>query len=286
MRGNNYKNMLDIIFLKSTWFFKEISLEKGDLLFDEWELNDNIYIILTWELLIEKYTTNKKNETKILWKLIKNDIFWEWALNDNKPKEVKIVSSSKTYLIYISAKKEFDRFSKKHPEESMKLLKYIIYLSNKRLTESNYFITANYKISKEILNLKSIDNKSIFWLIDKIEDIVVVDYILYLEKNIVMENYLTMKYDSRIKGKMLDKVIEITNNKLDLLELKLSEISYFISELNFWENHLWYLIFFKKDALFSDNSKKILTSISIWVSWVIKQKQLLEEQRDKDFMRA
>jgi len=70
-------------------------------------------------------------------------------------------------------------------------------------------------------------------LIDKIKDIVGVDYILYLEKNIVMENYLTIRYDSRNKGKMLDKIIETTENKLDLLELKLIDTYNYIKELNF-----------------------------------------------------
>jgi len=69
-------------------------------------------------------------------------------------------------------------------------------------------------------------------LIDKIKDIVGVDYILYLEKNIVMENYLTIRYDSRNKGKMLDKIIETTENKLDLLELKLIDTYNYIKELS------------------------------------------------------
>jgi hypothetical protein len=78
-------------------------------------------------------------------------------------------------------------------------LKYIIYISNGRLLKSNALITANYKVTQEILDIKEVNNKNIFKLIDKLEDIINIDYSLYLEKNPVLENYLVIKYDSRDK---------------------------------------------------------------------------------------
>jgi hypothetical protein len=81
----------------------------------------------------------------------------------------------------------------------LNLLKYIIYLSNKRLLESNILITATYKISKEIIELNEINNKKIFELIDKLKEIINVSYILYFEKNPVMENFIKLKYDTRKK---------------------------------------------------------------------------------------
>jgi hypothetical protein len=186
--------------------------------------------------------------------------------------------------MYIDAKQGLSDFSKAYPEEWMELLKYIIYLSNQRLNNSNFLITANYKISQEIIKLEEINNKSIFWLLDKIEDIIHVNHILFLEKNPVMENYLTIKYDSRKKWKMLSEIIEITDNKLELLELKLSDFNHYTQELSIWDDSLGFLIYFRKDIDFSDNDKKILTSISTWISWIIKEKILIEEQRDKEYM--
>lgn len=56
--------MLDIEILENSWFFKKIYLEKKDIVFDEWDNNNNIYIVLAWELKIEKYT-NKKSQMKL-----------------------------------------------------------------------------------------------------------------------------------------------------------------------------------------------------------------------------
>lgn len=276
--------MLDIKFLENSWYFKKIILEKWEVLFDEWEIDNNLYIIILWKLLVKKYTTSDKKETKVLAYLSKDDIFWEAALNDNNPKSVKISSHRKTYLLSINAKKWLDDFSQKYPLEWQNLLKYIIYLSNKRLNASNYLITANYKISDEIIKLNKISSKSLFDLIDKLKNVVMVDYILYFEKNPVMDNYLTLKYDTRLIWKMQDKIVEITNNKLDLLNFKVKNITNYTQELSIWENSFWYLIFFKKEGIFSENDKKVLISTSTSIAWVIKEKQLKDEQNNIDFM--
>ncbi len=272
--------MLDIKFLENSWYFKKVILEKWEILFDEWDINNNLYIIILWELHVKKYTTSNKNETKTLAHLKKDDIFWEWALNSDKPKDVRIEASRKTYVLCINAKKDLDEFSSKYPSEWQKLLKYIIHLSNKRLNASNYLITANYKISSEIINLNKISIKSLFWLIDKLKDVVNVDYILYFEKNPVMKNYLTLKYDSRAKGKMQDKIIEVTNNKLDLLSFRVKNMNNYSQELSIWKNLFWYLIFFKKWDIFTDNDKKVLISTSTSIAWVIKEKQLIDEEKN------
>ena len=73
---------------------------------------------------------------------------------------------------------------------------------------------------------------------DKIEEIIRVDHIIFLEKNPVLNNYLTLKYDSRKKGKLLDEIIEITDNKLELLELKLSDYNYYTQELSIGDESL------------------------------------------------
>ncbi len=276
--------MLDINFLKNSKFFNQRTLKKNEVLFDEGDIDNNIYILLAWELSVEKYTTRKKTETKVLGHLIKNDIFWEWALNSNQTKGLKLIAKRETHLLYINAQEWLEEFSKSQPKEWLDLLKYIIYISNKRLLEANLLITANYQISHDILSLNQINNKSIFELIDRIKDIINVDYILFLEKNTVMENYLIMKYDSRKQWKMQSEIIEITDNKLELLELKLTDTNYYIQELAIWEDGLWYLVYFRKKKDFDENDKKILTSISSWISWVIKEKKLIEEERDKNFM--
>lgn len=276
--------MLDINKLKDSWYFKEVVLEKWEVLFNEWDFDDNIYIVLAWELSVWKYTSAKKDEVKTLAYLTTNDVFWEAALNSSNMKEVNITANRKTILLSIDAKQWLDEFWKKYQSDALSLLKYIIFLSNKRLSESNYLITATYKISKEILELQEVNYKNIFLLIESIKEIIWVDHIIYYESSPVMENYIILKYDTRKKAKLLNEVKELTNNKLDLLDLVIENYHILTQKLSIWSNSLWYLVFLKKDYKFNESDKKVLAIASTSISWLIKQKQLLDEQRDKDYM--
>jgi len=284
-RNVNIINMLNIKNLENSWFFKKIILEKWELLFDEWDINNNLYIIKIWELKVEKYTDKNKNETKILWYIKSNEILWEASLNNNKEKEVKISANKKSYLLYINWKEWIDEFSKKYIEDSIELFKYMIYLWNKRLIDTNKLITINYKFNQELLLIKNISNKSIFEIIDKLVDILDISYILYYEINPIMNNFLILKYDTRYKWKMKNEIIEITEKKLDILKSKLNDFHNYIQNIFIWNINLWYLSFFKKEYKFSENEKKVLSSISTWFSWLIKQKLILEEERNKNFLK-
>lgn len=277
--------MLDIKVLENSWFFKKIILEPQELVFDEWDVDNNIYILLVWELLVEKYIHKKENDTKVLAVLKQFDVFWEASLNNRNPKEVRISAKRKSILLAIDAKDWIDEFAKKYPVESLNLLKYIIFLTNKRLLDSNKLITATYKISKEIIWIDKITNKKIFELIDKLKDIIDLSYIIYYEKNPVIDNYLKLMYDTREKWKLQDEIIEMTDNKLNLLNLKI-DANYFtyIQKLSTWDHVLWYLIFYRKDNNFNENDKKILISTSTLITWIIKQKQVNNEEKNKEYL--
>lgn len=276
--------MIDINLLINSWYFKTQILKKWDVLFDEWDKNENLYIILNWELQVEKYLSKELNETKVLAYLKKNEIFWEASLNWNWVKEVKIKSKRETHLLYINAKIWLEEFSKKYPTQAVNLLKYIIHLWNKRLIESNRLIAATYKMSKEIMKITKISNKEIFNLIEILKKITQVDYILYLEKNQVLENYMTVRYDTREKWKILDKVIEFTDSRLDLLSLRIWNYFTYIQNISIWTEDLWILYFFKKDENFTDNDKKTILLTCLSLAWVIKQKKINDEERDIDYM--
>jgi hypothetical protein len=59
-----------------------------------------------------------------------------------------------------------------------------------------------------------------------------------------------------------------------------------IQQLSIWDSELWYLVYFRKNINFSDNDKKILTSISTWISWLIKEKKIIEEEQNKNYMES
>ncbi len=271
--------MINIEKFKNTWFFKEKLLKNNEVLFDEGELDTNIYIVESWELVVEKYTTNKKDETKLLNKLSSKEVFWEAALNNNLPKQVKIRATMETKLLTIDAKEWISELFKKHPVEWLELLKYIIFLSNQRLLRSNYLLTTSYKINNEIQNLENISNREIFKLIDELKDIANVDYILYYEHNNIVDDYITFRYDTREEWKIHSKVLEVTE-----FEIQEKNIYTFTQKLSIWSSNMWYLVFCRMDSDFDDNDKKALINSSTSIAWVIKQKQIFDEQKNESYI--
>ena len=275
--------MLDLNILKNSWYFNEIILEKWELLFDEWNIDENLYILIVWDLSVEKYVNNEKTHTKILWTIKQNQVIGEASLNSDLPKDVLIKAKRKSILIWINGKEWLSKFLKEYPTDALNLLKYIIHLSNNRIRESNFLITASYNISNAIINLDEINMKNIFKLIEILKKSIWIEEILYYEANPVLENYITLKYDTRKKWKLLNEIMEITNNKLDLLDLSINHYYKFIQELTIWWNRMWYLVFLKKWQVFNDSDKKIITTTSTSIASLIKQKQILTEDRNKSF---
>lgn len=277
--------MLNIDFFKNSPFFKERILKSWEYLFIEWDIDENIYIIISWELVIEKFTNSSRDESKVLAVLKNNEIFWEAALNNNLPKQVSIKAKIETKIIYINATSDLDAFSIKHTSEAFNLLKYIIDFSNTRLNKSNSLITASYKISNEIATMNDFSFKTIFNLIEEIKNIIWVSDIIFLEENIVLEQYLTIKYKTSEPWKMQDSIIKINNNNIDLHELTdLGKYSY-VQSIKVWNKNYWYLIFLRDKNDFSENEIKIISTLWVSFSNVLKQKELIEEQKNKDYIK-
>lgn len=280
---------LNIIFIKKSGFFDEVNLKKWDKIFNEWEVNNNLYIIESWKVSVEKYLNKNKKETKILWYLKECDIFWEWSLNNNNPKEVSIIACSNLKLLKINAKDWIELFFVKFPKEGFNLLRYIIDLTNKRLLESDKLLTSTYEMNRTISWIEKIDYKTIFALIDKFRDIVWSDYIIFIENNAVVEGYFRIIYDTRNNWRMSDKIVEL-NSEVDIVSKIVNQAETIIEtynlvvKLNVWNINIWYLILWKKWFDFSENDRKIIFSISNSISWIIRQKTLQQEQKNKDFM--
>jgi hypothetical protein len=99
-----------------------------------------------------------------------------------------------------------------------------------------------------------------------------------------MEDYITLKYDTRTPWKLLNWVIEIADNELDLLKYKSEWFFTYKQLLAIWTNQIWYLVFLKKWVRFNESDKKVFATTSSSIAWLIKQKQYLDEERDKEYM--
>lgn len=274
----NIKNLIN------NQYFEKQTLEKEEILFAEWDFDENLYIIISGKLKIEKYVWKDKKEQKLLATLGANEIFWEGSLSNKKAKEVSIVAKEETKVLKIKSD-SFENFIKDFPALWIEILSSIIDLSNKRLLESNYLLTTTYNISKIISEKTQFNNKNLFEIIDKILEILWANYILVFEKNPVLKNYLNFEYDTRNKWKLINNIFDFRENfSIDFLKENNIHIekNNFISELINSGENIWYLVFGEKDKSFSETQKKMMNSISVLIAWFIKQKQYIEEENNRN----
>ena len=276
--------MFDIKNILWNKYFKSKSLKTWEILFDEWEIDKNIYVVEKGKVKVEKYFSSEKKEKKLLAVLWKNSIFWEGSIFNNHPKEVVISAIWETKLYFIKSK-DFRNFVKENTEIAVDFLSQIINLSNKRLLEANFLLTSNYKISKMISEEIEFSNKNLFDIIDEFCSIIKAKYIIYVEINQVLENYATVSYDSRIQWKLLDKVVELKNSKIDLENLKEFEVweKNMILELKNGNKIIWFFIIWEDEKVeFSESQKKSINSIWVLLAGFIKQKQYFQNAKNKE----
>lgn len=273
--------MLDIQKLQNCEYFTTIEIQSGELLFDQWARDNNIYIILSWELEIRKYTNIMNKESKLLAVLESEEIFGEASLNNDFPKNVSVIAKTDAKLLQIDAGEAFENFLKQDPNTCFELLKEIIDSSNKRVSKWNMIITATAEISKKIRELSSIDYKSIFNILNDARLTIPCNRILYIEKHPSVDGYYVIRYDTKNKNKLLSEVVE--SNELSLHDFKDNprQLEQFntLEKLEIWWETIGYLIYCRKAADFNTDDLKIISAISPLLAWILKQKKIIDEYK-------
>jgi len=282
---NSNPILKNIDLLKENNNFKKVILKTWEYLFKQWEINNNLYFILDWHISIEKYLWDNKEISKSLATLWKWDFFWEWSIKNTNPKEVNVLSLDNSELLVLDWKVWMADFIKENLNLWLELLIHIIDISNKRLLEANALFTTSYEMSSNIANIKAFDNRNLFAIIDKFSKIINADYILYLERNIVMKNINILKYDTRETWKIQENIIDLWDKKLDIIDIEKDWIilskNNTIQNLINWDELIWYLVLWKQTRNFSSSELKIISSISTSIAWIIEQKRFFEEEKNK-----
>lgn len=275
----------NIDFFEKNKLFQEKQLKKWEILFDEWRVDTNLYIIKSGRLSVQKYTDTKKTNSKELAILQTWDFFGEWNFKNDLAKKTKIVALENSNVLSIEWQKDLKNFIRENPEIWTELLFHIIDKTNNRLNETNAQIAINYEIDTTIRELKEINQNSLINLIDKIKSLINADYVVFIEKHNIVKNYFTIKYDSRIIWKFLNIWIESENGIFNLANLyktanidEKDEIT--INKINIWWDDLWFLIIWREFRTFSNNEKIISKSIANSLSWIIKQINLNKEEKE------
>lgn len=282
--------MIHLEKLKQSTYFEILELRKGDILFSEWESDEYLYIVYDGELRIEKNTSSQIGPKHLALLGIWN-IIGEWSLSSTWPKEVSAVAHRNSQILRIPWKAIFSTLLENNREVAVELIQAIIETTNNRLLRSNKQIATNYEILTAINHITSLDTKSVFWLIDRFSSMMLCDGVLYLEKNPAIEKYLEYKYDSRHPWKLQDIVIEWEKKDIHeeylkkIPDLPLSDFS-IMEELSIGKVVYGYLIVTRKRKIFEDNEKQILASMANSFVWVMRQKKILDDEKNKKYMKS
>lgn len=282
--------MIDLAFLWNCDFFTKVSLEKNEILFDEWAEDTNLYIIYEGELGVEK-KIQSGTEYKVLSYIRTGNILWEGWLSNRGKKEVRIRASRKTILLKIVSDAFID-FVSRYPKESYELLIHIISHANDRLLKANSEITANYEISQAIAHIKNFDNTSIEKLLHTMKIILNSESIMYLEKNSVIAEYYKLKYLQGGVQESLweDLILHFPDDSFSLEVLKnqkptLLATFAITASIIHWGSIKWYLIISRKQKKYSENEQKLLENAAISFAWVIGHKEILEADVNKKYIK-
>ena len=287
---SNINIMLDLEKLKSSEYFTEISLQSGEILFREGDLDEHLYIVYDGELSVERSVSSSPWNFKTLWLLWIWNIVGESALTRNEEKEVQIKAHRATTLLSIHWKEDFPNFVNNSPAEAYNLLLAIIDISNLRLLRANREVTAHYEVSNAISHIQSFDLKAVVSLLKTFKSILEVDTIMYFEKNIVMEDYYKLKYDSGTTQNFQNQIFKFTKNTLsnstirdEGLELPKYTRS---TPLFLWSENYGFLLIGRKGKDFHENEEKLLQNTATSFVGVIHQKEILENERNKSYMKS
>lgn len=271
--------------LLTSGFFQQVSLKKGEILFDEWEKDPYLYIISQWELCLQKSTKLEKWHFKTLWNLKKDAILWEGSLTKDTAKEVRIIAVEDTELLRIESQKDIARFVEQYPQEGYELLLEIIKIWNARILQANKEVTANYEISRALSRLQHIDMKAIYSLLETFESILWVDQIVYIEKNTALDEYYKLRYNSLEEIKVQNIILHFPKNiyAQEILETEKIVLGTYTRciPLLIGENQHGYLLIWKHKNDFLESEEKLLQNIAVSFVGVIHQKEILQEQKNK-----
>ncbi len=133
--------------------------------------------------------------------------------------------------------------------------------------------------------MKQIHSKSINVLLDTIQYILWVEQIIFIEKNVALDDYFIVRYDSWEEKKIKNTVLNFKDKDFSVKELEKNDIAVLkhvtFTRLILWDINYWYIIISRNQNFFNENEEKILQNIATSFVWVIRQKEIQKDQKNK-----
>ncbi len=280
--------MLPLETLYKSWFFELIHLNAWEFLFREWDIDPYIYIVYDGELVVERQNTLHRSQTKVLWNIPLGDIVWESSLKNRdikKSADVRAIRNTALLKIHVDM---IEQMFQESPEIAFVFLTSIIHISHFRLEKANREITIHHEVNLAIAEISEITLESLCDLLEKIRLLLWVEQIMYIEKNIVMENYFKLHYSSLVWN--MNMIIEFEWAELDIKKIQQEGIKVLTKTLHvplqIWENLMGYIVIANRSQDFRENDEKLLYDIALSLVGIIKQKEIIREEKDKALARS
>ena len=150
--SNLNENELSIVAENSGFY----NFRKDEVIFNEGELGDGLYIIDDGEIIIQK---KKNGETLNIAQFIKGESFGELDLLENKPMTATAIAEiDSTVLIYPAKGSNFSDVLKEHPEISARMLHELLAIIAGRIRNTNNLLSQKSKwiedLKKQLYNDK------------------------------------------------------------------------------------------------------------------------------------
>jgi CRP-like cAMP-binding protein len=221
-------------------FLIERKYSSNDIIFDEGEKSNSLFIIEKGDVIIQKAINKEKTEFKDLAIISDNNILGEMGMFENSPRSARAKALSNVVAFEIT-KENFFEIMKNNPEISFNIFSFIVRTLSHRISHTSKELTLLYDISKTLI-IETIDEKEfIKSLIDEIY--------LYFD-NWKIEGYIYNIFNDEFeKIKELDKnlnsdiKIEEYNNSLWIDNRK------YIMPLKIKEKVLAVILFISKNEL-------------------------------------
>ena len=113
---------------------------------------------------------------------------------------------------------------------------------------------------------------------------------MYFEKNRVMDTYYKLKYDSKNKTAIQNKIMKFDNEKLNMQQLKDEgiELSRYTrtTELTLWDEHYGFIVIGRDKRDFHEWEEQLLSNTAGSFVGIIHQKWLIDDARNKNYIKS
>jgi len=220
-------------------FFTDKNYKPGDIIFDEGDISNSLFVIEKGDVIIEKATNKDKTEFKDLAIISDNNIVGEMGLFENIPRTARVRALTEVKALEIT-KDNFFEIIKTNPSISFNFFSFIIKTLAERISHTSKELTLLYDISKSIIKETLDEKEFISSLIDEIS--------FYFD-NWEIEGYVYNIFNDEFeKVKEIDKEINLDKKTKEYNEpLWLDEKTYIMPLKTGTKIYAIIIFFSKKD---------------------------------------